>query len=212
MMDIPASAAPDALIIPGCRFPGGRIEHIAAIDDVAIGDSLRHFGWVELLVLLPLSEKHHEFGVLQGLIKILDIVELWVLAPCILNGCRVMGDNVGAKSLELYGNVQGGGVTDVVAVRFECEAKDGDTMVVHITVEVILNFLHHARPLPGVDSVDLLQEIEGIADTELLCAGSERADVFRQTASAETHACIQELSADTFVDADRIRQFCDVGT
>ena len=116
-----------------------------------------------------------------------------------------MTDDVAALQLDLRGDVQRGGVADVVAVRLERRAQHGDPVAEERAAEHLPGELDHPDPAAHVDRVDLAQEGQRLVGAQLAGPGHERADVLGQAAAAEAQPGTEELRADPLVVADRRR-------
>src|SRR6266516_7585710 len=127
-------------------------------------------------------------------------------APRVVERLRVVDDDVAAAPADGRGDVERGGVADVVAVRLERRTQDGDTRAAVAAVDEVQAELDGTCPAAEVDLVDLAQERQRLMDAQLARPGDERPDVLGQAAAAETEARTQKLVADAVVVADRLRQ------
>src|SRR3954453_7943306 len=101
-------------------------------------------------------------------------------------GSWVVHLDAGALELQLSGDPQRGGVTDVVAVGLERRAPDADPGAGEVAAPDGRRDVDDALGLALVDVVHVAQERHRILDTELAGAVHERADVLGQTAATET--------------------------
>lgn len=208
----PASAAPHAAVLPPGCAPGRRVEAVATVDDESPDGERRGVLGAELpTVLVPLGDDNDGVGAGEGLVAVGFVAELGVYPPGVVEGLRVGDDDAGAEAVEAHGDIERGGVADVVGVGFEGGPEDGHVFVDDGSTETIDDERHGVIATPEVDGVDLFEERHGGAAPEFFGAGGEGANVFGQAAAAETDAGSEEASADAFVVADGVGELGDVG-
>ena len=103
-------------------------------------------------------------------------------------------------------DVERRGVADVVGVRLERRAEDGDADAAHVAADHLAGELDHPAASSEVDRVDLSQERERLVDAELTGPSHERADVLGQATAAEAEARVEEAPADPFVVRQGLRR------
>src|SRR5690606_38146448 len=103
----------------------------------------------------------------------------------------------------------GRGLADVVRVRLEGEAPDGDPLAFERAAEVVEDALAEQAALPLVDAEDGLEDLEAVA--VLLRGADERLHVLRKTRAAEADAGVEELRADAAVGPDAVAHLVHVG-
>ena len=170
-------------------------------------------GGVEVAApFVPFGDDDDRVGAGEGLVAVFDVVELGVDAAGVLDRGGVGDGDLRAQAVQAHGDVEGGGVADVVGVRLERGAEDGDVLVVDGAAEGGDGEVDGAVASAEVDRVDLAEEGDGFALAEFFGAGAERADVLREAAAAEADAGAEELAADAGVVADRVGEGGDVGS
>ena len=159
----------------------------------------------------PLGEQQHDVGAGAGLLGGGGVGQVRPERLGVVEGGGVGDDDVRALEAGLGGDVEGGGVADVVAVRFERGAEDGDLRADERAACGVAGEVDGRGPAAHVDGVDLAQEGQGLVGAELAGAGAEGADVLGQAAAAEPDAGVEELAADAVVVADGVGEDGDVG-
>ena len=106
--------------------------------------------------------------------------------------------------MQAHGDVERGGVADVVGVGLERRTEHGDVLLEDRAAEGLDDELDGAVAAADVDRVDLAQERDRLAAAELLGAGREGADVFGQAPAAEADAGAEEPAADAGVVSDGV--------
>src|SRR6266536_654372 len=124
--------------------------------------------------------------------------------PRVVERLRVVHDDVAAAPADGRGDVERGGVADVVAVRLERGTQHCDTRAAVAAVDEVQAELDGTCPAAEVDLVDLAQERHRLVDAQFAGPGNERPDVLGQAATTETETRTQELVADAVVVADRL--------
>src|SRR5690606_32291702 len=102
-------------------------------------------------------------------------------------------DDLGAQALQLHGNIQCRRVTNVVRVGLERQPQNGHAVTEHLSIERVDHAVDNVLAAAKVDLVDLLQERDRFALTELFRASSERTNVLRQATATETDTRVEKL-------------------
>src|ERR1051326_7963198 len=114
------SGASHAVVGPAGGSPGGGVEAVAAVDDDAPGgEGAGVVGGEVFAVFVPFGDDHDCFRVADGVVAVGGVVELRVDAAGVVDRFGVGDDDVGAEAFESDGDIEGGGVADVVGVGFE---------------------------------------------------------------------------------------------
>src|SRR4051794_2575858 len=113
---------------PAGLTPGGGVQGVAAVDDDAVGDDGAELGGVDLAVDLPLGQVQDDVGVAAGVLDVVGVGQVGVDRAGHGQGLGVVHGDGGAGVVGGPGDVQGGGVADVVAVGLERGAEDGDAL------------------------------------------------------------------------------------
>ena len=163
---------------------------------------------VKLLKLVPLGGDHQRVATLGDGVHVLDIRDVLEHGLGFLHGLGIVDAEDGAFLLQAMTQVEGRGRADVIGVLLERQAQHANGLVLQHP-ERLLNLLHEAVHLRRVDMLNFLQQSEVVAD--LLGDLDERAEVFREAASAKAQRGMEEASADAFVHAHAVRHFLDVG-
>lgn len=123
----------------------------------------------------------------------------------VLGGDGVIGDDGGSALFELVDDFEGLGVADVVGVGFEGEPEEGDAFVLEGS-ESFGEAIGEVSSLFVVDLVGGGKEVELVA--EGLSGPDESGDVFGEAASSPSESGVEEIGADSFIEA---HSFCDLG-
>lgn len=200
------------MVGPSGVAPFGGVEAVAAVDDVVSAGEGGRVAGVELAaVFVPFSDDDDGVGALEGLVSVGGVGQLWVGVAGVVECLGICHGDVGAEAVEAGGDVEGGGVADVVAVGFEGGAEDGDVLAVDGAVEGVEGELDGAVAAAEVDFVDFVEEGDGFGAAEFFGAGGEGADVFGEAAAAEADAGAEEAASDAGVVADGVGELGDVG-
>ena len=124
---------------------------------------------------------------------------------------RVGGGDLRTEPAQLDRDIHCRGIAHVVGVGLEGQPEHRDPLVVRLATEGIDHEVDDSLPAPEVDRVDLLEEGDRLAATELLGAGGEGPDVLGQAAAAEPDTGVEEAAPDARVVPDRVGQLGDVG-
>ena len=198
-------------VVPAGGAPAGGVERIPAVHDVALGHRLAEFFRVGVAELLPLGQQQGHVGTGDGLGPGAGVGQLRVGPARVAHRRRIVDAHRCAQSVNGGGDVERGGVPDVVGVGLEGDAKHADGAALERSPGQLAREIDHPGPAPHVDAVHLAQERHGRLDPELLGPGHERADVLGQAAAAEAEPRAQRRAADSWVVAERLGQRHDVG-
>ena len=135
------------------------------------------------------------------------------MAPCgVGHRLRVVHGDPGPEPVQSLSDVQRGGVPDVVGVRFEGSAQDGDPGAVDESSALGDGQSHHPVTAAEVDSVDLAEQPARVPDVELVRPSHQRPDVLGEATAAEPEAGGEELGADAWVVTKGVREAQDVAS
>ena len=124
------SGATHAVVRPARGPPGSRVQAVAAVDDDMSARERCGVGRIELMaVLVPLGDDDDGIRVLQCLVAVVNVGQLRVDTLRILDRRGVGEGDIGTQAVQANGDVEGGGVADVVTVRLEGGAQDVDLLL-----------------------------------------------------------------------------------
>ena len=173
---------------PAGRGPGGGVERVPGIQHRPAADQRPGRGRRERAVGLPFGQQQHQLGAVERSFDGGLEAQLRVAQPGVVDRGRVRDGDVRAGVGQLLGHVQGGGVADVVGVRFEGRAQHGDAPAVQPAAAEFPGGRHRAGALVLVDAVHRGHPGVHRVDAQRGGLHPERADVLGQAAAAEAEA------------------------
>ena len=199
---------------PGCG-PGLAVEAVARVEDVGPGHHVRERRRVDGPELRPLRQVEHDVRAGRRVERGVGVLQLGGDPLRRYGGRGVVDGHHGAVRVEPPGHVEGRRVADVVGVRLERRTQYGDPVPgkggTGRRTEELAGQLDHPVAATGVDRLHPREEVEGVADPELVGPGAEGPHVLGQAPPAVAEACVEEPPADAGVVPDRVGQGGDVG-
>src|SRR5690606_15157074 len=110
------------------------------------------------------------------------------------------------------GDVEGGRIADVVAVRLEREAEDRDALAIRLAPERVDGESDDPVSAAQIDRIHLFEECDRVAAAQLLGSSRERPDVFGEAPAPEAHSRPEKAPPDAVVVAESVGELGDVGT
>ena len=165
---------------------------------------------VQFFIDGPFGDEEDGIGIADGFGGIFEVfnAELGVLVLHVGDGDGVGGAYFGAAQKEHFGDVDGGGIPQVVGVRFEGEAEDGDGFAFE-DFEFLLGTHDEIFPQFVVDFAGGGDDRH--FEVVFTGGGDEGGGIFAEAGATPADAGLEEAGSDAGVEADAAGDLGDVG-